>query len=166
MKIFTIALALSLCVLMTASAQFKEQKAESRPNVSESLIRPEGSGLMFGWFDPSRLTMHHSYSLSYMTMGGQGLSVGMYTNSLFYKIADPLDVQFDVSLMHSPFSSFGSTSDFSGVYLSRAQLNYRPAENMLLQIQFRQFPALYWIGGSNRYSNISRGVGSFDEEGR
>lgn len=153
------------CFSLTAFAQFKQQ-VESKPSVSESLIRPEESGLMFGWFDPSRLTMHHSYSLSYMTGGGQGLSLGVYTNSLFYKIADPLDVQVDISLMHSPYSSFGSTKDFSGVLLSRAQLNYRPADNMLLQIQYRQLPTMYWMGGSNRYSSFFNGVGRFDEEAR
>lgn len=165
MRMLRNVLLVSVCLSLTTIAQFKQQ-VESRPNVGESLIRPEGSGLMFGWFDPSRLTMHHSYSLSYMTTAGQGLSVGMYTNSMFYRIADPLDVQVDISLMHSPYNSFGTTRDFSGLVLSRAQLNYRPAENMLLQIQYRQLPPMYWMGGSNRYSSFFSGVGRFDEEAR
>jgi len=151
-----------VCVSAPLMAQFKQQ-VESRPSVSESLVRSGNSGLLFGWFDPSRFSMHHSFSLSYMSAGGQGLSLGVYTNSLYYKISDPLDVQFDVSLQHSPYSSFGNTKDFSGVYLSRAQLNYRPAENMLLQIQYRQLPSMYWWG-MNRSSMFYNGIGSFDEE--
>jgi len=151
-----------VCVSAPLLAQFKQQ-VESRPSVSESLVRSGNSGLLFGWFDPSRFSMHHSFSLSYMSAGGQGLSLGVYTNSLYYKISDPLDVQFDVSLQHSPYSSFGDTRDFSGVYLSRAQLNYRPAENMLLQIQYRQLPSMYWWG-MNRSSMFYNGIGSFDEE--
>jgi len=151
-----------VCVSAPLMAQFKQQ-VESRPSVSESLVRSGNSGLLFGWFDPSRFSMHHSFSLSYMSAGGQGLSLGVYTNSLYYKISDPLDVQFDVSLQHSPYSSFGDTRDFSGVYLSRAQLNYRPAENMLLQIQYRQLPSMYWWG-MNRSSMFYNGIGSFDEE--
>lgn len=129
-------------ISMSASAQFKAERPESHMNVGEAVTRPS-DGLLFGWLDPSRLTMHHSYSLSYSSFGGQGLSVGMYTNSLFYKISGPLDVQFDVSLMHSPF---GGSRDLSGIYLTRAELNYRPADNMWLQIQFRQLPAMYWMG--------------------
>lgn len=129
-----------------ATAQFKS-RVEPKPTVSESLIRHDGDGLMFGWFDPSRLTMRHSFSLSYQDFGGKGLSMGVYTNSLFYQISAPLDVQFDVSVMHSPYNSFGREfqNKLSGVYLSRAQLNYRPTDNMLLQLQFRQVPAMYWM---------------------
>lgn len=153
---------LMICVSLPLMAQFRQQVA-SRPSVSESLVRSGNSSLLFGWFDPSRFSMRHSFSLSYMTSGGQGLSLGTYTNSLFYKIADPLDVQFDVSLQHSPYSSFGNTKDFSGVFLSRAQLNYRPSENMLLQIQYRQLPTMYWWG-MDRSSMFYNGMGIFDEE--
>ncbi len=150
------------CMSLPLMAQFKQQ-VEPRPSVSESLVRAESSNLLFGWFDPSRFSMRQSYSLSYTTMGGQGLSLGVYTNSLYYKIANPLDVQFDVSLQHSPFSSFGNSRDLSGIYLSRAQLNYRPSENMLLQIQYRQLPSMYWWG-MNRSSMFNNGLGFSDEE--
>jgi hypothetical protein len=141
--------ALVLIVVTTGAAQFRS-KIEPKPAVNESLIRQDGGNFLVGWFDPSRLTMRHSFSLSYQTFGGKGLSVGSYTNSIFYKFSDPLDVQFDVSMIHSPFNSFGR--DFqdrlSGVYLSRAQLNYRPSDNILFQIQYRQVPAMYWMMNS------------------
>ena len=141
LKILTIACAF---VSSGAVAQFRSEQAENHYDVRQSVMR-SSDGLLFGWLDLSRLSMHHSYSLSYSSFGGQGLSLGMYTNSLMYKISDPLDVRFDVSLMHSPYSSFGNRSDFSGVFLNRAELNYRPSENMLLQIQFRQVPPMYWL---------------------
>ena len=92
--------------------------------------------------------------------------MGIYTNSLYYKLSEPLDVQFDISLMHSPFNSFGKRNDLSGLYLSRAQVNYRPSEDVLFQIQFRQLPSLYWLWNSNRYSSFFGGVGQFDGEER
>ncbi|HLF20562.1 MAG TPA: hypothetical protein VI704_07215 [Bacteroidota bacterium] len=142
-----------LLIVSTSNGQLKS-RADQKPSVSESIIRYDNSGLLFGWFDPSRLTMRHSYSLSYSSFAGQNLSLGVYTNSLFYEFSDPLSVQFDVSLMHSPFNSFGPefSKSFSGLYLSRAQLNYRPTENMWLQVQFRQVPALYWLGNPGYYS--------------
>ena len=144
---------LALCVIsIAASAQFK-LKPESTPAVSESMVRPDDSGLLFGWFDPSRLTFHNSYSLSYTTSGGKGFSLGALTSSLGYQISDPLSLQFDVSLMHSPFSNIGGNfaSNISGIYLTRAELNYRPSKNTLLQIQFRQLPTLYWLNDFDRY---------------
>ncbi|MBI5464709.1 MAG: hypothetical protein HY966_07155 [Ignavibacteriales bacterium] len=144
----TIVVALVLVVAtLAANAQFRS-KSESRPTVSETLTRGEGDGLLFGWFDPSRLTMRNSYSLSYSTLGsGQGMSLGTLTSSLNYQISNPLSVSFDVSLMHQPFGGLGGKlgPDFSGVYLTRAQLDYRPSKNFLFQVQFRQLPAMYWM---------------------
>jgi hypothetical protein len=152
MKNFTIR-AVALCGLIAVVqpavlAQFKASAA-NKPGVSESILRSDGSDFWFGLIDPSKFSMRHAFSLSYATFGGgRGMSLGMYTNSVYYKIADPLDVQFDVSLMYSPYSSgfAGPQKDFTGIYLTRAQLNYRPSESMLLQINFQQVPATSWMG--------------------
>ncbi|MGB2869339.1 MAG: hypothetical protein WBD36_12870 [Bacteroidota bacterium] len=161
---------LSLLVILVfvssiAPGQFKSQ-GESRTSVNESMVRSDGGGLILGWFDPSKFSMHHSYSLSYSTFGGQSMSLGVYTNSMFYQFSDPLSVQFDVSLMHSPFNSFGDqfSKNLSGIYLSRAELNYRPSENMLFQIQYRQLPAMYWMN-MNPYGSPSllNGIDRYDQ---
>ena len=136
---------LLLAVLLVngiAFAQFKT-KMNDEPSVSQSLVRSDDSGLLFGWFDPGKLKMSQSFSLSYQTFGNQGLSLGVYTNSLSYQISNPLSVQMDVSVVHSPYSSLGNdfTKSLSGIYLSRAELNYKPSDNMLFQIQYRQLPA-------------------------
>jgi hypothetical protein len=68
-----------------AVSQFKSQP-ETKPSVAESLIRPDGGGLLFGWFDPSRFVMHNSYSLSYTTSGSKGFSLGTLTSSMAYRI--------------------------------------------------------------------------------
>ncbi|MEX0602226.1 MAG: hypothetical protein WD295_02725 [Bacteroidota bacterium] len=142
---------LILTVAMTATAQLRSQ-VESKPNVTEAMVRPDASGLMFGFINPNNFSMRHSFSLSYSTFGGHSMSLGMYTNSMFYRIADPLDLQVDVSMIHSPFSSFGDqfSRDLSGVYLTRAELNYRPSDNTLVQFQFRQLPSLYWMNDMYR----------------
>jgi hypothetical protein len=155
-------LALLLCSSI-ASAQYRSNVA-SQPTVSESIIKPDDGGLLFGWFDPNRLSMHQSISLSYQTFGGQGMSLGVYTNSLMYKISDAWDVQADISLMHSPFNSFGKQfqNNLSGIFLSRAELNYRPSKNTLFQISFRQLPAMYYWNGGYGFSGF---YGGFDQVG-
>ncbi len=131
-----------------AFAQFRTNGAEE-PNVTQSLVRSDDSGLLFGWFDPSKLKMAQSFSMSYQTFGRQGLALGVYTNSLSYQISQPLSVQMDVSVVHSPYSSLGGdfSKSLSGIYLSRAELNYKASDNMLFQIQYRQMPASLYYGG-------------------
>ena len=144
-----------VCAVMTVgllygsiSAQFKT-KINDEPNVGQSLVRSDDNGLMFGWFDPSKLKMAQSFSMSYQTFGQNGFALGVYTNSLSYQVSDPLSLQMDVSVMNSPYSSMGGNfaKSLSGIYLSRAELNYKPSENTLFQIQFRQLPASLYYGG-------------------
>ncbi len=132
----------------TVLAQFKT-KMNDEPNVGQSLVRSDDSGLLFGWFDPSKLKMAQSFSMSYQTFGQNGFALGVYTNSLSYQVSEPLSLQMDVSVMHSPYNSLGGdfAKSLSGVYLSRAELNYRPSENTLFQIQFRQLPGSLYYGG-------------------
>ena len=116
-----------------AVCQFRSQP-EARSSAGESLLRPDDGGLLFGWFDPSRLTMHNSYSLSYTTSGGKGYSLGELTSNIAYQFSNPLSVQFDVSLLHSPFNNLGGNfaNDISGIYLTRAELNYQPSKNYVV----------------------------------
>lgn len=134
--------------LTVVSAQFKT-RPETRPSSGSALVRDDGGSFLLGWFDASRFNMRQSYSLSYSTMGLQSFSVGEYMNSMMYQISDPLSVQFDISLTHVPFSSLGDrfNDGLSGLRLSRAQLDYRPSENTLFQIQFRQIPAGAYLRG-------------------
>ncbi len=154
-KLFCLSIVAIVLLSFPAASQLKS-KIDEPPRVSESLVRSSDSGLLFGWFDPNRFSMRHSYSLSYMNFGGQGLSLGVYTSSMFYKFSDPLDVQVDVSLIHSPFNSFSNgQNNFSGLFLSRALLNYHPSDNFWLQLQYRQVPQMYWLG--NNRSNYFYG---------
>jgi hypothetical protein len=134
---------LLLCLGNETSAQFKGQIEREAQSSGGLIAEPSGS-LFFGWFDPNRFTMRHTFDISYQTLGGQGMSLGTYTNSMMYQFADNLDARADVSMSFSPnnsFSTFGAKGkDFSGIYLSRAQVNYRPWENVSVQLQYRQIP--------------------------
>ena len=131
-----------LTVSTCATAQFKSQ-TENQPAPSQSLIQsPGGMGSVLGLFNPDNFLMRHSLSFSYFTAGGTGLSLTSYTNTMLYKISDPLNLRFDVTLQGSPFGNYGGVqqSELSKIYLSRAELNYRPAENMSIRVQYLQLP--------------------------
>jgi hypothetical protein len=143
--------AVTLCV-STASAQYKST-IDPRPSVTESILRTGDGDFLSGLLDPSKFNMHHSFSLSYASFAGQGLSLGVYTNSMQYKFSDQLDVRTDISLMTSPFNTLGkdAQSSLSGLFLNNAELNYRPWKNTLLQISYRQMPSAYWLGSGYGY---------------
>ena len=156
-----------LLLPFVSQAQWKTG-AKEKVSAGESLVRTDGGGLLFGWFDPARFSMHHSYSLSYTSFGGRGISVGEYTNRMTYQLSDPLSVLLDVSVAHSPFNSFGDKfgSEMSGVRISRAQIDYRPSENTHLQLQFRQVPLNGYLTGFD-YPFMNRfGSDTFAEPSR
>lgn len=141
-----------ITVLVGAGFSFAQLKSQeqTRPTVASSLVHPAPSMSGFlSWFNPENFMMRHNFSLQYMSGGGYGLSLATYTNTMFYKIADPLNVRFDVSLQGSPFGQgFDQQTNFSRLFLSRAELNYQPWENFRIQLQYRQFP----YGGYGMYS--------------
>lgn len=160
--------AVMLC-FTTATAQFKST-IDPRPTVAESILRTDDGSFLSGLFDPSKFNMQHSFSLSYTSVAGQGISLGVYTNSMQYKFSDNLDVRTDISLMTSPFNTLGkdAQSSLSGLFLNRAELNYRPWQNTLLQISYRQIPSAYWLGSGYGYGfggmNSFYGIGRYQDD--
>jgi hypothetical protein len=142
MRNMMVVVAALLLAVAGGQAQFKSQ-VDRETSVSEAYQESANSSL-FGWFDPAKFQMHHSLSMSYMTGPAGGMSLGTYTNSMLYQFDEKLNARADVSLSYSPFSSMsrygGMGNSFSGIYLSRAEINYRPWENFILQVQYRQLP--------------------------
>jgi hypothetical protein len=141
-----VALALAL-VVGIAPAQFKSQvQEESR--LSGGLIQQPATSMLFGWFDPEKFQMRHSIDLSLQTFGGQAISMGTYTNSMSYQFAENLNVRTDVSMSYSPYNTLplqgGKKNDLSSIYLSRAEVNYKPWDNFIIQLQYRQNPYGYY----------------------
>jgi hypothetical protein len=132
------------CTALPANAQFKSQ-AGPETRTSGGVVDQSVPSTLFGWFDASKFSMHHTMSFSVMSIGGQAMTLGTYTNTMVYQFADNFDARADLSMSYSPGTSFmsfnGKTgNNFSGVYLSNAQLDYRPWDNFKVQLQYRQLP--------------------------
>lgn len=142
---------------VTAGAQFRSQ-VEKQATVSQSLVHPTTSINSFlGILNPENFMMHHTFALSYLSVGGTSLSLASYTNSMFYQIADPLNVRFDLTLQGSPLGNYTGLqqNDLTKLFLSRAELNYRPMENMSIQLRYRQssFDNLNYFDRYSPYSS-------------
>ncbi len=151
------------------SAQFRGEEPR-RPSVAEGVYQ-ESDGAILGFFHPENLQMRHSFSVSYGMMGDRGLGVSMYTNSLRYRVSEPLSVRADISMMFSPFGSASQLykNDISGIFLRRASIDYRPSKDTKISLQYRAYPyggPYPYGGGYGRYGMYS-GVGffpSFDDD--
>lgn len=135
-------IALAALISVSSPAQFKEQ-TRIKPNVYEAIVQPKSPRNLLSLFDLNRLTMRHSFSISYINLGGKSIMVNRYTNSLFYRFSDKLNLRADISFVHSPFNSFGKDMDINGVYLNLLELNYRPSKNLFINLRYRQVP-IYW----------------------
>ncbi len=153
----------------TASfAQFKDSGFETN-SVKEGIVS-ENSNALFGFLNSDDFIMRHSFSLNYATSGGQGMSLTSYTNSMFYRLMNNLNVQLDVSVMYSPYSTMGEQfqKDISGIYISNAAINYHPWDNFSVHLQYRSMPFGYgyyhpFYGYGNPF-NFSSGINSSQTE--
>ena len=140
---------------LTGFAQFKNSGIDS-PSISDGIVDHSSSGTsLFGFLNSDNFLMKHSYELSYEAFGGQGLALGVYTNSMFLKLGSDLNVQTDISVVNAPYSTLGKSfqNSISGIYLSKAALNYQPYKDLSISIQYSRLP-----GGYNPYY----GFGSFN----
>jgi hypothetical protein len=137
---------------VTAFGQYRDTGFPTS-TVKDGIINNSGFSL-FG-LNSNNFNMNHSYSLSYSSFGSNGLALGVYTNSMVYQFNKDLNVQADVSVVHSPYSSFGQEfqNSLTGIYLSRAAINYRPWENFQINVQYRSLPNYYYPGSYGGYDN-------------
>ncbi len=136
---------ISLIMLLLPALGASQYRTQPAVNLRSLLQAPasveRAAGNLLG-LDPSRLHIQQSYSMSYLSMGGQGATQGVYLNTVSYQFSLPLSLSLQWGIAHQPFASRFSNSSMwtSGPFLSAAQLTYQPKPNMLLQFNFQQAP--------------------------
>jgi len=139
------------------NAQFKDQ--DTKLDIKGGILNGTPGTSLFGFINPNNFSMKHSIGLSYSTFGGNAISMGVYTNSMEYKFSDKFNIQVDASLVNSPYSTFGDNfaKQINGIYLSKAQLNYQPTEDVNIMFRFSQLPytTSYDSYGFNRFSSFN-----------
>jgi hypothetical protein len=159
--LYAVLFAVSAIAASQADAQFR-QRTSDEPSAAESFVHPPTTDAWLGFFNPENFSMHQSYSMSYSAFASQGVALGRYTNTMDYKFSDKLDARVAVSLQHSPYSTLdkGMMNSLTGIFLDRAEINYKPTDNMFLRISYRQVPAYYGY-----YSPFMMGYQGYDNEG-
>jgi hypothetical protein len=142
---------------LTGFAQFKDSGLEN-PGVKDGLVDHSSSGNLFGFLNSENFVMKHSYDLSYSAFGAEGFALGVYTNSMFFRINPDLNIQTDISVVNSPYSTLGKNfqNNLNGIYLSRAAINYKPFKDVSISLQYRNLPGAY---NPYMYNGLSPMVG-------
>lgn len=128
-----------LCSL-SAYSQYKDNGFKDY-DIKDGIVNQSGSSFL-GFLNSDNFLMHHSFEMNYTAFGNQGIALGMYTNSMMYKFSRNLNVQMDVSVVNSPYSTLGESfqKNINGVYISNAAINYKPWDNFSVQLQYRNLP--------------------------
>ncbi len=136
-----------LALFLTSGVMFAQFKGESNelPDLRSKMVTNYNSSFLLGFLNMKNLQMNNSFSMSYSSFGGQGLALGVFTNTLSYKFNNKLNFILQTSIVNSPYSSFSSrfSKNLNGIYIRRAQLNYRPTDKTFISIQFSNDPTRY-----------------------
>jgi hypothetical protein len=100
-------------------------------------------GFLDQLFDSNKLSISHSYSISYITSGGNGYNQGLYLSTINYQFSDPLLMQVRFGYLHQPFGGSNSISREANnkFFVQRAMLQYQPFKNTTLVIDYQAYPS-------------------------
>lgn len=116
-----------------------------------------GLGGLRGILDPTRMKMSHSFSMGYVSAGGQSASQGMYMNRLDYQISQKLSATTHLGYQFQPSGPAEWNPATNGnSFVGGADLNYSPTRNSLFRLSvyknmdpYRSYGPLGW----NQYSS-------------
>jgi hypothetical protein len=137
-----------LCLLLltlTFAALAQGGANGSGSEVSSYLRSGGGLGLglqPMGLLDPSRISFNHSYSMAYLSSGGQSAMRGLFMETIGYRLSNPLSLTLNLGYLHQPYSSLGPDGlTQGGSFVGGAALDWRPSKNMFLRLEVGRYPA-------------------------
>jgi hypothetical protein len=148
-QIFAI-LAIGCLLTIPAVGQDLDQARLETPNAYNSLgVQPAATP--FSLLDFSRIKWSNSYSVSFFSGGNQSGSVGLATTSLFYEFTDRLSLQVNLGILHNPGAIWGDKNNNDATLLPGFRLDYRPADNVFMTVEFQRIDGRAYPYGFSRY---------------
>ena len=143
MKIISIILIFVCAVPVISYGQLK--KDVQATNVSNTLeTAAKYNNTFLGFLDPNRLHMRHSFAMSYTSIGGNGIMLNSYLNTINYKFSENLFLTTKLGLMASPINNLPNQGIFNDTqFFGGAEIRYLPTENSSVILRFETVPYLY-----------------------
>jgi len=157
MKTIRIAIVLLILVPVFGFAQLK--KDLEKPNISSTLTTATYNNSFLGFLDPSRMTMHHSFSMAYVSVGGIDMVLNTYLNTMQYQFNENLFLTTKLGIMASPYNSLSGENVLSeNQIFGGAEIRYLPSKNTVISLSFESTPYYYH---RNTFYNMSNRFGVF-----
>lgn len=134
-------IAVTAVLILTVNISYAQLMNDKKPSTFNS------GNLILGFINPKNFTMHHNFNVQMMSTPYGNVSLTSYINSMNYQISNRLNVSADVKFQYSPFASSNLGQSYSsalqknlsGVFLSRASLNYRISDNSFINFEYRRY---------------------------
>ncbi|MEX0720074.1 MAG: hypothetical protein WD059_05355 [Balneolaceae bacterium] len=158
-KTTTLTFIFALFISLQLPAQLRSNLSTT-PDYSSSVINTKASTVQSGLneFFNNKVTMSHSYSMNFGSVGGSFQNINAYTNTLQFDLTPKLDGRVDVSFLHSPFgqSNFSNTDNGLGgeVIIRNAELNYKINDNAHISLQYQQLPRSFGFYNPYGYNRM------------
>lgn len=159
MKKLSFILSMILLVCFSAQAQFRTQTGQ-RVDV-KSGITTSVPGTLADFLNPERFYMNQSYGVTFYSGGGQSGSLGAYTNSLNFKLSNPLFLRVNLGIMHQPFGGPKGVEGQNAQFLHGAELIYKPNKKFQMQVGYSTMPV--YNNGYGIYQSPFGNYGMYDE---
>ena len=136
-----------------------------KPTLLRLLNNQNVQNSSYGLLSPERFTMRESMVWQFSSAGGSGNLLGMYLNSMEYRIADPLKVRLMLGYQISNQQLFGKSYNRRGVdgrlMIPAADIIYRPTKNTSFILSYRDYSSLGYNGGGYPYRGY-RGLPNYN----
>lgn len=153
MKSISIKLLLLSAILMPFLAFGQLKKDTKVPQLLDVISKP-ANNYQFSLFDPSKIHMTHTFSMSFGMAGNSQMLQNSYINSILFNLSEDLTLRTDLGILSTPYHTFGNSSSLNDPQLfGGAELNYRISDHSSLLLRFDTSPARY--GSSYLYNNYN-----------
>jgi hypothetical protein len=145
-------------IIFITSLGFAQLKSDmKKTDVARDLKFNYANNSLFGFLDPSKIDMHHSFSMSYMSMGKMDAMVNMYINNMSYRFSDKWMLLTRLGIMNSPYNSLPQDSYLNDTKLfGGAELRFMPSEKTMISLSFDSLPYYYPMNYNSYYSPFQR----------
>lgn len=126
-----------------AAAQLRGDLMAPPQQITVSASGLAGTGKVGDWLNMIPVSMSHSYSMSFGSVGGQYQNLNAYTNHMRFDFSDRVQANLDIAVLHSPFGGsqfLNPLGDSQGVRLQvrNASLSYKFSEKGRIDVCFSQ----------------------------
>lgn len=160
------AILIVLMISLVPCLGLAQLKTQDKPvQIKHEITQPIKDQLLgLSIIDPSKFSMSHSFSMSYFSMGGKGISQGLYLNTMTYQIASPLLLRVQWGIQNFPHNSLAKNHPAfqGGFFLSGAELQYKPSDKFEMRLQLNKMPGYMYNPYYYEYQNRSLGNAIWD----